>query len=210
LRYFICLTLIFLVSLPCLSFAHPGKTDQNGCHTDRKRGFYHCHNGPNVGNFFSKDVETESSTSKETASKSVSKKLLKGIHTGKVVGILDGDTLMLLVNKTFHKIRLAEIDTPDKGQPFGNKAKQILSELVLGKNIIVDVHTIDRYGRAVARAYVNNLGVCAEMVRQGAAWVYREDVKDESLFELESEAKKAKRGLWALLEAEKIPPWEWP
>jgi endonuclease YncB( thermonuclease family) len=195
--------------LPCLSFAHPGRVDKNGCHSDRKRVAIHCHDVPNAGKYFSKDVEKESSTSKETESKSENKKLLKGIHTGKVVGISDGDTLMLLVKKTPHIIRLAEIDTPEMEQPFGNKAKQILSELVFEKNIIVDVQTINPYGRAIARAYVNNLGVCAEMVRQGAAWVYREYVKDESLFELESEAKEAKRGLWALPEAEKIPPWEW-
>ena len=37
---------------------------------------------------------------------------------GNVVGITDGDTLTLLVDRTQHKIRLAQIDTPERGQPW--------------------------------------------------------------------------------------------
>ena len=36
---------------------------------------------------------------------------------GEVVGITDGDTLTLLVDRTQHKIRLAQIDTPERAQP---------------------------------------------------------------------------------------------
>ena len=46
------------------------------------------------------------------------------------------------------------------------------------------------------------------MVHIGAAWVYRQYVRDESLFEVENEAREAKRGLWGLSEAS-TPPWEW-
>lgn len=39
---------------------------------------------------------------------------------GRVVGIADGDTLTLLDStNTQHKIRLSGIDSPEKGQPFG-------------------------------------------------------------------------------------------
>ena len=47
------------------------------------------------------------------------------------------------------------------------------------------------------------------MVRQGAAWVYRQYLKDKSLLAVEAEAKAANRGLWALPEAQNIPPWDW-
>lgn len=59
--------------------------------------------------------------------------------TGKVVGITDGDTLTVLVGTTPTKVRLAEIDTPEMDQPFGDRAKQGLSELVFGKPIRVVV-----------------------------------------------------------------------
>ena len=54
--------------------------------------------------------------------------------------------------------------------------------------------------------------VNAEMVRQGAAWVYRQYDRDPSLLRLEQEARDARRGLWALPEAERcrhgngVPP----
>ena len=114
---------------------------------------------------------------------------------GKVVRITDGDTLRLLVDRREVKIRLAEIDTPERGQPYGSRAKEVLSELAFGKPARVAVVDRDRYGRTVGRVYVGNLDVNAELVRRGAAWVYRKYAKDPSLFALEAEARRAKRGL---------------
>ena len=131
-------------------------------------------------------------------------------YTGKVVGISDGDTLTLLTpEKQQVKVRLAEIDTPESRQPYGTRAKQALSDLAYGKEARVVVQDTDKYGRTVGRVYVGGVDVNAELVRQGAAWVYRQYAKDQSLYALENEAKAAKRGLWALPEAERVPPWEW-
>jgi hypothetical protein len=47
------------------------------------------------------------------------------------------------------------------------------------------------------------------MIRQGQAWVYRQYLRDRSLLALEEEAKQARHGLWALPEAEQVPPWQW-
>jgi endonuclease YncB( thermonuclease family) len=130
--------------------------------------------------------------------------------TGRVVGIADGDTFTLLTASNQQvKIRLAEIDAPESGQPYGNKSKQALSSLVFGKDVRVAVQTTDRYGRTVGRPYVGDLDVCAEMVRMGAAWAYREYLREKRLLTLESEAKAEKRGLWGLSEARNMPPWEW-
>ncbi len=93
------------------------------------------------------------------------------LHTlgGKVVGITYGDTLKLLVDNRQIKIRLAQIDTPERKQPYGSRAKQALSDLTFGKEVMAKVETIDRYGMSVARIYVDGVDVSAEMVRQGAA-----------------------------------------
>jgi len=96
-----------------------------------------------------------------------------------------------------------------KRQPYGNKARQALADLAFKKNATVRWSERDRYGRVVGRVFVDGLDVNAEMVRQGHAWVYRQYAKDESLFTLENEARAAKRGLWALSEADNMPPWEW-
>jgi len=59
------------------------------------------------------------------------------------------------------------------------------------------------------RVFAGAQDVNAEMVRRGAAWVYRRYSDDPALLHLEQEARTARRGLWALPEAERIPPWEW-
>lgn len=128
---------------------------------------------------------------------------------GKVIGIADGDTFTLLTaDKQQIKVRLAEIDAPENGQPYGNKSKQVLSDLIFGKDAVIVVQTPDRYGRTVGRPFVGEVDICAEMVRMGAAWAYREYLKDQSLLDYEQDAKAAKRGVWGLSEAN-TPPWEW-
>lgn len=130
--------------------------------------------------------------------------------TGKVVGIHDGDTLTLLtVDRKQIKVRLAEIDTPEKAQPYGQKSRQALAAMVFGKQVTLDTQATDRYGRTVAKVTMGTQDVNRELVRQGAAWVYRQYSKDTSLLLVENDAKAARRGLWSLPEADIVPPWEW-
>ncbi|QBQ55554.1 thermonuclease family protein [Nitrosococcus wardiae] len=76
-------------------------------------------------------------------------------YHGRVVGISDGDTLTLLTPaKKQIKVRLAEIDIPEKGQPYGSQAKQALSNLVFGKQARVVVEDVDRYGRTVGHFFI--------------------------------------------------------
>lgn len=136
--------------------------------------------------------------------------LAAGDITCEVVGISDGDTLTCLTAERLQlKVRLAEIDTPEKAQPYGQKAKQALSDLAFKKTITLQVQDRDRYGRTVARVSVAGQDVNREMVRRGAAWVYRQYNRDKLLLQDEAEAKAARRGLWALPEADIVAPWEW-
>ena len=129
------------------------------------------------------------------------------VHQGKVIKIADGDTLTLLVDSKQLKIRLSDIDTPEKKQPFGTRAKQALSELAFGKQARVVEVTVDRYGRIVGRVYVDGVDVNRELVARGYAWVYRKYSDDAELLRLEAEAKQKGLGLWA--DPNPIPPWEW-
>ncbi|WP_235924901.1 thermonuclease family protein [Roseomonas harenae] len=129
---------------------------------------------------------------------------------GRVVGITDGDTLTLLTPERQEvKIRLAEIDTPESRQPYGTRARQALSDLAFQRDVLINIIDTDRYGRRVGRIYADRVDVNAEMVRRGAAWVYRRYSRDPSLLALEEEARQARRGVWALSESERTPPWEW-
>jgi endonuclease YncB( thermonuclease family) len=136
--------------------------------------------------------------------------VIAGELTGKTIKIADSDTLTLLTaDNSQIKIRLAEIDTPEKGQPYGQKSRQMLADLTFGRSIRVVVQDIDRYGRTVGRVYAGGLDVNAALVEHGAAWVYRKYARDPALFDLERRARADKRGLWALPEAQRQPPWEW-
>ncbi len=129
--------------------------------------------------------------------------------TGKVVGIADGDTVTILTDNKQTKIRLAEIDTPEKNQPSGKKAKKALSDFIFGKTVRIEVETIDRYGRTIGTIFSEGLNINKEMVKAGHAWVYIQYAKDKTLFALEKEARVNQLGLWSLPETQRIAPWQW-
>ncbi len=130
------------------------------------------------------------------------------VFTGRVVGIADGDTLTVLDDdKRQHIIRLAEIDAPEKAQPFGNRSKQHLSALCFGKAAVVTPRTTDRYRRTVARVECEGTDASSEQVHAGMAWVFDRYVTDRGLYVVQDEARVSGRGLWA--DSEPMPPWEW-
>ncbi len=129
---------------------------------------------------------------------------------GLVVRIADGDTLTLLTDDhKQHRIRLAEIDTPEKHQPYGKRAKQALAAKVFRKRVTVRTEKKDRYGRWIGHVFLGDRDINAEMVAEGHAWVYRRYSKNPALLRLERKAREEKRGLWALPESQRIPPWQW-
>ncbi len=128
---------------------------------------------------------------------------------GRVVKVLDGDTIEVLVGREPRRVRLSGIDTPERGQPWADRAKQALAQRVFQKQVRVNDVGTDRYGRTVGEVYADNVCVGCELVREGNAWVYRQYTDDPVLYQLESEARAAHRGLWSLPEAQRIPPWEW-
>ena len=124
-----------------------------------------------------------------------------------VIAIADGDTLTLLVQTLPVKIRLANIDAPEKKQPFGRWSKQSLSDLCWQKDAQYEAQTIDHYGRTVAVVTCDGVEVNRAQVERGAAWVYTKYNKDDSLPIVQTRAKINKLGLWA--DSLSVPPWEW-
>ena len=105
---------------------------------------------------------------------------------GKVVGVTDGDTITVLVAERPVKVRLAEIDTPERKQPWGSRAKQALSSKVFRENVEVRVLNIDRYGRTVGHVWIGDRNINREMIREGHAWVYRRYLDDKTLIDDET------------------------
>lgn len=139
----------------------------------------------------------------------------------KVVGVSDGDTVTVVLDKPCnsqknckggkvqYRIRLAEIDAPEKNQPWGNKAKQALTMLVATKNVTVLSSGRDRYGRTLGTLFLNEKNINKLMVQNGDAWVYTKYVTDYEYFRLQDQAKNNKIGLWSMDESQIISPWKW-
>ena len=126
----------------------------------------------------------------------------------KVIGVADGDTLTCLTaDKTQIKVRLAQIDAPESGQPYGQASKRTLSDLVFGKEVTIDSETTDRYGRTVATVRSGGSDINIKMVQTGMAWVYTKYARDRAYFEAEAASKAARRGLWD--DPKAISPEEW-
>ena len=132
---------------------------------------------------------------------------VQSTFTGKVVAVLDGDSLMVLDGRQQVEVRLHGVDAPEGGQAFGNVCKRTLSNLVFGKTAAVQVVDVDRYKRSVSRLTVDGRDVGLEMIRAGCAWHYRQYSDDAGYAAAETEARRARRGLWQ--DAAPVAPWNY-
>ena len=128
--------------------------------------------------------------------------------TGRVVSVADGDTITVLdADHNQTKIRLHQIDAPEKKQDFGQRSKQSLSDLLYGKQARIEVFDTDKYGRTVGKVWINGLDANLEQVKRGMAWVYTKYASDPAYFAAERAAKAARAGLWSQTNPQ--PPWEY-
>ena len=132
-----------------------------------------------------------------------------GSLSGQVGGVLDGDILEVLHQGKAERIRLNGIDCPEKDQAYGERAKQAISELVVGKEVMLNTYGLDRNGRTLADVLLpDGTNVNYKLVKEGWCWWYRTYAPGNRKLEgLENEAREAKKGLWA--EPHPVPPWEW-
>ena len=95
--------------------------------------------------------------------------------SGPVVSVLDGDTIEVLHNQHPERIRLSGIDCPEKGQAYGQKAKHAASALVFGKEVTLQTHGKDKYGRTLADVLLpDGTNVNHELVKDGSCrWIDR-------------------------------------
>ena len=138
--------------------------------------------------------------------------MLTAIAICLIVGISEGATVTARCGEPGAyeqvKIRLAGIDAPESGQPYGQNSKRFLSDLCYKVEAKITPHTIDRYKRTVADVECNSKDAGTEQVRAGLAWVFeRYDRGYEHLYPLQDEAMRARRGLWAAPES--VAPWAW-
>lgn len=127
--------------------------------------------------------------------------------SGKVIAVLDGDTLLVLQENNPVKVRLVGIDAPELAQPFGEEARQSLAGLVMNRQVQVISRAIDVYGRMIADVRIGNINLSHEQVRLGMAWESSRFHNHQELITLLREAQSSRRGLWA--GEQMIEPSQW-
>lgn len=126
---------------------------------------------------------------------------------GKVVKVSDGDTVTILASdKTQHKIRLNDIDAPEKKQAFGNKSKDNLAKYIAGKTVTVQYQKKDKYKRILGTIYYNNTDINLQQVKDGYAWVYKKYSNNQTYYKAEKVARDKRIGLW--IDKNPLEPWE--
>ncbi|MBG6082703.1 thermonuclease family protein [Rubrivivax gelatinosus] len=134
-----------------------------------------------------------------------------------IVGVSDGDTLTARCDAAAGqfqqpiRVRLAEIDAPERTQPFGERSRQHLAQICFRQRAEVAPLSgsagRDRYGRTVARVACAGVDANADQVRAGMAWVFERYARDLTLYDLQAAARRARAGLWA--DPAPVAPWQW-
>eukprot|EP00747_Dinoflagellata_sp_TGD_P187292 gnl/TRDRNA2_/TRDRNA2_44861_c0_seq1.p2 gnl/TRDRNA2_/TRDRNA2_44861_c0~~gnl/TRDRNA2_/TRDRNA2_44861_c0_seq1.p2 ORF type:complete len:232 (+),score=37.52 gnl/TRDRNA2_/TRDRNA2_44861_c0_seq1:45-740(+) len=150
----------------------------------------------------------------------------KRSFSGVVTSVSDGDTMRvrhmpwLLTDPRFSgrasdhtiAVRIGAVDCPEiahfgnKGQPFGEDAKDWVKKRLLNKWVTVKVLAKDQYSRVVGMVYYRNWftrNLSKELLKAGLAQVYRQsgaqyDGEKQAYEKLEARAKANKRGIWSL------------
>ena len=125
----------------------------------------------------------------------------------KIKRVVDGDTVHVFYQDEVYKIRLTEIDAPERDQPYGSNSTEYLKSLLKEGMVDVDISGTDRYGRKLGRLYWQGKDINRELVSAGYAWVYDQYVTDNSFYENQSKARNSKKGLWE--DHNPLEPWNW-
>lgn len=129
-------------------------------------------------------------------------------RSGKVVGVIDGDTYDVLVEGLSIRVRMEGIDAPERGMPHSKAAKQYLASLCFGKQITLVSTGKDHHKRTLAFAYLpDGRELSREMLKAGYAWHYKKYNSDPALSQMEVAARQSRKGLWA--DSQPVPPWEY-
>jgi micrococcal nuclease len=169
-----------------------------------------CCNHPESAEY---NRDSKSINSKGNQARTVSNKPLTpsvdNTTSYRVIGLKDGDTFELLIDNSTQVVRLAHIDCPEKKQPFGQKAKQFVSDMCFGKYVtLIHNNKFDRNKRLIAEVILQDgTNLNKELVKNGLAWHFKKYSKDNSYADLENEARASKVGLWA--DNNPIAPWTW-
>lgn len=132
-----------------------------------------------------------------------------------VTKVFDGDTVQVQGQDLEFRVRMVAIDAPEtggsknKGQPYSQKAKKVLTQLIQGKKVRLKQYGTGRYNRILAEIFSQDININLAMVRQGLAEVYRgrlpENFDPGPYKKAEADVRRRRAGMWSLGKAYKSP-----
>lgn len=211
------------------AYTHPGRTDANGGHYNRKTGTYHYHNSGRSRTRINTTPtiprpDAGANVGAGTSLMSYPTEVFFGDTAYQVTRIIDGDTVEIRYDGKLTRVVLMGVDTPETVHPqkpveaFGKEATAFTRNLLLGESVYLrfDEDRTDKYGRLLAYLYraPDGLFVNLEVVRQGYGKVYTVfPFKHKALFQhYGTHAQNAGRGLWGVggagqqkIQSEEVP-----
>lgn len=127
--------------------------------------------------------------------------------TPKITYFYDGDTVKIKDNLSEYKLRLSDIDAPERNQSHGKTARRALMQLCENSHVQLYITGTDKYQRRVGRLMCDNQDASIYMVKNGHAWFNKQYSMDYTLDVMEQESRMQKLGLWK--SKNPIPPWQW-
>ena len=124
-----------------------------------------------------------------------------------ITGFYDGDTVKIKDGAYEYKLRLTDIDAPERSQEYGLKSRRALMGLCENTQVQVYLLGIDQYKRRLGKLHCNNQEANQWMVKNGHAWFNKRFSMDYMLDLAQQKAKQEKLGLWQSEHA--LPPWQW-
>lgn len=119
----------------------------------------------------------------------------------------DGDTVKIVDNLTEYKLRITDIDAPERNQNYGKKSRRALRQLCDNTNIQVIIKGVDKYQRHLGELICNQQDVSAYMLNNGHAWFNKRYSNKAELAQAEKHARTKKLGLWQ--DEKPMAPWVW-
>jgi micrococcal nuclease len=119
----------------------------------------------------------------------------------------DGDTVKIKDASYEYKLRLTDIDAPERTQAYGLKSRRALMQFCKNAEVKVYISGTDKYQRTLGKLKCNGTDASLFLVKNGHAWFNRRYSMDYSLDLAEQEARKNKLGLWQA--EQQTPPWVW-
>lgn len=106
------------------------------------------------------------------------------------------------------RVRISQIDAPERSQPYGIEATQCLASLVQNQSVVMCREGVDRYGRTIAAVATAAGHIGNALATQGCAWAYTPYLAaDSSLPLAQTTAQSAGRGLWSI--PAPVQPWHY-